>query len=92
MSYSEIKDREGLVKWFDPKKGYGFIVGPDEQDIFVHYSCISGDGFRALKDGSTVMYSASLTPKGWHATKVLRPEGAEVQVPPRRGYARTPRR
>ena len=46
----------GKVKWFDPKKGYGFILGPEEQDVFVHYSQIQGDGFRSLKDGEEVDY------------------------------------
>ena len=46
----------GQVKWFDPKKGYGFIVGPEGQDVFVHFSQILGDGFRSLKDGEAVDY------------------------------------
>ncbi len=83
---------KGAVKWFDPRKGYGFIVGPEGQDIFVHYSKIEGEGFRALKDGSGVTYSAELTDKGWHATHVKRDEEVEVTIPPRRGYARNPRR
>src|SRR5437899_10969840 len=45
---------EGLVKWFDPRKGFGFIVGPEGQDIFTHYTVIQGDGFRVLKDGASV--------------------------------------
>jgi cold shock protein len=89
---SVIRETEGLVKWFDPKKGYGFIIGPEGQDIFVHYSKIDGDGFRILKDGSTVLYDAELTDKGWHASRVKRSEVAEVAVPLRRGYARSPRR
>lgn len=64
----------GEVKWFDSRKGYGFIVGPEGQDIFVHYSCIQGDGFRALKDGTQVEYDAQRTDKGWKATRVIRPE------------------
>ena len=87
-----ITETEGLVKWFDPKKGYGFIVGPQEQDIFVHFSKIEGEGFRVLKDGSTVRYEATLTDKGWHATRVIRTGPPEVIVPARRGYARSPRR
>ncbi|MDB5354004.1 MAG: cspLA, partial [Phycisphaerales bacterium] len=41
----------GQVKWFDSKKGFGFILGPQGQDVFVHFSSIDGDGFRSLKDG-----------------------------------------
>lgn len=89
---SRITDAQGLVKWFDPKKGYGFIVGPEGQDVFVHYSKILGDGFRVLKDGSTVAYDAELTERGWHATRVQRSEALEVTVPPRKGYSRSPRR
>ncbi len=84
---------EGTVKWFDPRKGYGFIVGPQGQDIFAHFSVIEGEGFRALKDGSSVTYDATNTDKGWKATRIVRgPESVEVNVVPRRGYARTPRR
>ncbi len=67
---NHLEDIEGVVKWFDPRKGFGFITGPDEQDIFVHYSCIEGDGFRVLKDGASVVYSAIETDKGWKATHV----------------------
>jgi cold shock CspA family protein len=67
-------------------------VGPDKQDIFVHFSKIQGDGFRVLKDGSSVQYDAELTDKGWHATKVTRLDNLEVTVPPRKGYSRSPRR
>lgn len=87
-----ITETEGVVKWFDPKKGYGFIIGPQQQDIFVHYSKIEGDGFRVLKDGSSVIYDAMVTDKGWHATKVRRTGAPEVTVPSRKGHARSPRR
>ncbi len=86
-----IVEANGQVKWFDPKKGFGFIVGPEGQDIFVHYSKIQGDGFRVLKDGSHVAYDAELTDKGWHATRVTRVESLEVVVP-KRTYSRSPRR
>ncbi|MBL4701247.1 MAG: cold shock domain-containing protein [Phycisphaeraceae bacterium] len=62
----------GKVKWFDPKKGYGFIVGPEEQDVFVHFSHIGGDGFRSLKDGEDVQYELIEGEKGWQAREVLR--------------------
>lgn len=73
----------GQVKWFDPKKGYGFIVGPEGQDVFVHYSHIEADGFRLLKDGETVDYELLEGDKGWQARSVQRSsievntEGAE---------------
>ena len=81
---------EGQVKWFDPRKGFGFIVGPEGQDIFVHYSCIEGDGFRVLKDGASVVYDAEKSEKGWKATRVERAEPSVVV--PRQQHARTPRR
>ena len=89
---NRIVDAQGVVKWFDPKKGFGFVIGPDGQDIFVHYTKISGDGFRVLKDGATVSYDAELTDKGWNASRVVRLEALEVTVPPRKGYSRSPRR
>lgn len=65
---------KGEVKWFDPKKGYGFIVGPEGQDVFVHFSQILGDGFRSLKDGEPVNYELSEGDKGLQAREVKRVE------------------
>lgn len=62
----------GTVKWFDPKKGFGFILGPEGKDVFVHFSSIQGDGFRALKDGEKVDYDTIDTDKGLHARNVRR--------------------
>ena len=87
----KIVDTEGTVKWFDPKKGFGFIIGPDEQDIFVHYAVIDGEGFRVLKDGAKVRYDAHETEKGWHATRVQR-AAEDLGDAGRKGHARTPRR
>lgn len=64
----------GQVKWFDPKKGYGFITGPEGQDVFVHYSQIQGEGFKSLKDGETVDYELIEGDKGWQAQTVSRVE------------------
>ncbi|MFZ4573226.1 MAG: cold shock domain-containing protein [Phycisphaerales bacterium] len=91
VSTAQISDVEGVVKWFDPRKGFGFIIGPEGQDIFTHYSVIQGDGFRVLKDGSNVQYDAIRTDKGWKATRVVRSDSPDVSVV-KRGYARTPRR
>jgi len=63
----------GKVKWFDPKKGYGFIIGDEGQDVFVHYTSIIGDGFRALKDGEMVDYEMVKGDKGFQARNVMRP-------------------
>ncbi|MBS0195924.1 MAG: cold shock domain-containing protein [Planctomycetes bacterium] len=84
---------EGVVKWFDPRKGFGFIIGPEGQDIFAHFSVIQGDGFRVLKDGASVQYDAEKTDKGWKATRVVRAASVEVVTPaPKKSYSRTPRR
>ena len=68
---------KGQVKWFDPKKGFGFIVGPDGQDVFVHYSQIQGDGFRSLKDGEAVDYEQIEGEKGLSARSVRATASAE---------------
>ncbi len=62
----------GKVKWFDPKKGYGFIIGDEGQDVFVHYTSIAGEGFRALKDGELVNYEMVQGDKGSQAHNVSR--------------------
>ena len=67
----------GNVKWFDSKKGFGFIVGPDGQDVFVHFSSIEANGFRSLKDGEPVNYELVSGAKGYSALKVKRVSVAE---------------
>jgi CspA family cold shock protein len=89
VSADKIVNVEGAVKWFDPKKGFGFIVGPEGQDIFAHYTRISGEGFRVLKDGGKVIYDAERGDKGWFATRVIRAETPDESKKP---YARTARR
>lgn len=71
----------GKVKWFDSKKGYGFIVGEAGQDVFVHYTSIHGEGFRALKDGETVSYELIQGEKGDQARNVMR-QPADQSGPP----------
>jgi CspA family cold shock protein len=63
---------EGKVKWFDPKKGYGFIFGPDGSDVFVHYSQINSEGFKSLRDGEPVRYELIDGDKGYSAQDVTR--------------------
>ena len=63
---------KGSVKWFDTKKGYGFIQQPGGDDVFVHYSGIEGEGFRSLRAGEEVEFEIANGPKGPQATKVTR--------------------
>lgn len=62
----------GTVKWFNNAKGYGFIE-PEEggEDIFVHYSTITMDGYKSLKAGQAVTFTLSDGPKGIHATEIV---------------------
>lgn len=46
----------GTVKWFNPRRGYGFLTGEDEMDYFVHHSNIEMEGFRTLKEGQPVTF------------------------------------
>ena len=62
---------QGKVKWFNRTKGYGFIVPEDgSPDVFVHYSDITGDGFKSLNDGDPVEYEVADGQKGPKATDV----------------------
>ena len=62
---------DGTVKWFNPRKGYGFIATTDGQDIFVHYSCISGDGYKSLAEGDPVTFDVVEGDKGLRAENVI---------------------
>ena len=63
----------GKVKWFNAKKGYGFISPADGQaDIFVHFSAIQGDGYKSLDEGQDVEFEVSRGPKGDHAINVVK--------------------
>ena len=60
----------GQVKWFDSKKGYGFITGEDGKEVFVHYSGIVKDGFKALNEKQEVEYELGECSKGIQAINV----------------------
>jgi CspA family cold shock protein len=60
----------GKVKWFDPKKGFGFVVNENGVDVFVHYTNIVGEGFRCLKNGQTVVYKEKPSQKGFQGLQV----------------------
>ena len=63
---------EGTVKWFSRSKGYGFIQRPEGPDVFVHYTAITGEGFRNLEEGDRVEFSIEEGPKGPHAVEVVK--------------------
>ena len=61
---------KGRVKWFNEKKGFGFISRDDGTDVFVHFSSIKKDGFKTLYEGDEVEFEVSQGPKGLQATDV----------------------
>lgn len=60
----------GHVKWFDNRKGWGFITQADGEDVFVHYRNVVGEGFKTLKDGQLVEFDVVQGDKGLHAENV----------------------
>lgn len=62
--------KQGTVKWFDGKKGYGFISDEEGNDVFVHYSGIVMDGFKSLEEGQKVQFEVVDGEKGPQATEV----------------------
>ena len=63
---------QGTVKWFNESKGFGFIAKEDGGDVFVHYTAISGDGFKTLAEGQAVSFEVVETPKGPKAANVTK--------------------
>lgn len=62
---------DGKVKWFNPRKGYGFIDAGDGRDIFVHYASISGEGYKTLAEGDEVSFDIVEGEKGLRAENVV---------------------
>ncbi|MEJ2111582.1 MAG: cold shock domain-containing protein [Acidobacteriota bacterium] len=65
---------QGVVKWFNNEKGYGFIRRDSGDDVFVHHSAIQADGFRSLNEGDQVEFSVTQGPKGFQAQEVSKVE------------------
>ena len=63
---------KGTVKWFNETKGYGFIRDGGGQEVFVHFSAISGDGYRTLNEGEEVEFELLQTERGPQASNVIR--------------------
>jgi cold shock protein len=72
----------GRVKWFDAKKGYGFIERPGEEDVFVHYSAIKQKGFKALDDAEEVEFEVLMGDRGPQAANVTRLGGGDAWKQP----------
>jgi CspA family cold shock protein len=67
-----MSDRvRGTVKWFNNSKGYGFLAPENGNDVFVHFSAITGDGYRTLEEGQTVEFSIEQGPQGQQAANVV---------------------
>ncbi len=62
----------GTVKWFNAEKGYGFIQSQDGNDVFVHFSAITGDGFKTLEEGQAVSFEVVDGNRGPQAQNVVK--------------------
>ncbi|MCD6575123.1 cold shock domain-containing protein [Candidatus Aerophobetes bacterium] len=63
---------KGTVKWFDDRKGYGFISRANGKDVFVHFSNIAQEGFKSLKEGDKVLFDVQETERGLQAVNVVK--------------------
>ena len=66
----ELAREQGVVKWFNASKGFGFIQRQSGEDVFVHFSAIQMDGYKALNEGQLVEFEVRQGPKGFQAENV----------------------
>jgi CspA family cold shock protein len=66
-----VSREQGVVKWFNAAKGYGFIRRQSGEDVFVHFSAIQADGYKTLNEGQAVEFEIKEGPKGLQADKVV---------------------
>ncbi len=71
---------EGTVKWFNSRKGYGFIAAADGNDVFVHYSSIASDGYKTLAEGDAVSFDIVQGEKGPRAENVVPRSAAKAEA------------
>ncbi|HEU4963678.1 MAG TPA: cold-shock protein [Bacilli bacterium] len=64
--------QQGTVKWFSAEKGYGFIAMENGEDVFVHFSAITGEGFKTLEEGQAVSFEIVTGNRGAQAANVTR--------------------
>jgi len=71
LTEKEVKEMaNGIVKWFNDSKGFGFIKSEDGTDVFVHHTSITGSGFKSLAEGDSVSFDTEKGPKGPKAINV----------------------
>lgn len=80
MQEENLVGQKGKVKWFNNKKGFGFIIPEGfQEEVFVHYSVIEKEGFKTLKENAEVTFDAIKTERGYKATKVVPPPKKQSQ-------------
>jgi CspA family cold shock protein len=70
MLGADKKMAKGKVKWFNDAKGFGFLEQEGGEDVFCHFSAITGDGFKSLQEGDVVEFDIAKGPKGLQASNV----------------------
>lgn len=73
--------KQGTVKWFNTEKGYGFILNPEGEDVFVHYRSIQVEGFKNLREGQGVSFLQIKSEKGWQAAEVEVENSGHIEHP-----------